>query len=103
MRFKSQIVALPLVVCLLVVPALAAPATIAHETQHAHHKATTHASALCSWFCGAGQVLNHFNSDFVHVISLLTVVDIESTGWVDAVAVILLPSRGPPSLLSLIA
>lgn len=98
MRFKSQIIALPLVLCLLLVPALAAPATVAHETQHTHHKATTHASALCSWFCGAGQVLNLLDSDFVHVISLLTVVDIESTGWVDAVAVTLLPSRGPPSL-----
>ena len=103
MRFKSQIVALPLVLCLWLVPALASPATVVHETQHAHHKATTHASALCSWVCGAGQVLNLLDSDFVHVISLLTVVAITSTGWVDAVVAILLPSRGPPSLLSLIA
>jgi len=52
---NRQILILPLVVCLLLVPALASPAMVTHETQHAHHKAVTHSSALCTWLCGVGQ------------------------------------------------
>jgi hypothetical protein len=31
------------------------PQLAAHAEQHAHHSATTHANALCSWLCAAGQ------------------------------------------------
>ncbi|HLZ35438.1 MAG TPA: hypothetical protein VKP13_15630 [Nitrospira sp.] len=31
------------------------PQLTAHAAQHAHHSAATHATALCSWLCAAGQ------------------------------------------------
>ena len=31
------------------------PQLTAHMAQHEHHNAATHATALCSWLCAAGQ------------------------------------------------
>ncbi len=45
-----------LAACLLLLNGLAYPQTVAHAWHHAHHTAKTHASALCSWICAAGQV-----------------------------------------------
>jgi len=50
-------VAVGLAVCLLLLSGLVYPQTVAHAAHHAHHKAATHATALCSWMCAAGQVL----------------------------------------------
>ena len=30
---------------------------IGHTHEHAHHTAATHATALCSWLCAAGQAV----------------------------------------------
>lgn len=96
-RFDRHILILPLVACLLLVPVLASPATVAHETQHAHHKAATHSSALCSWFCGAGQGLGLTDSVFVPSITFLATLDIESVDQIDSTVLPLLLSRGPPA------
>jgi hypothetical protein len=88
---------LPLVVCLLLVPVLASPATVAHEVQHSHHKAATHSSPLCAWFCGAGQGYELTDTVFVPTLSLLTILDTESVDQVDETEVVLSPSRGPPA------
>ena len=77
-RFNRQILVLPLVACLLLVPALASPAMVTHEAQHDHHTAATHSSALCSWLCGAGQGFDLTDSVFVPTIAFLTTLDIES-------------------------
>lgn len=95
-RFNRQILVLPLVACLLLVPALASPATVAHEAQHAHHKAATHSSALCSWFCGAGQGFSLADSVFVPTIDFLAILDIESVDQIDSAFSSLYLSRGPP-------
>jgi len=96
-RITRQILVLPLVACLLLVPALAAPATVAHDAHHAHHKASTHSSALCSWFCGAGQGFELTDSVFVPTISFLTILGIESANQADDAAPVLSLSRGPPA------
>ena len=97
-RFNRQILILPLVACLLLVPALASPAMVAHEAQHAHHKAATHSSALCSWLCGAGQGFELTCSVYVPTIDYLATLDIESADQTnDAVSVLPL-SRGPPAI-----
>ena len=97
-RFNRQILVLPLVACLLLVPALASPAMVAHEAQHAHHKAATHSSALCSWLCGAGQGFELTCSVYVPTIDFLATLDIESADQTkDAVSVLPL-SRGPPAI-----
>lgn len=96
-RSNRQIFVLPLVACLLLLPALASPATVAHEVQHAHHKATTHSSALCSWFCGTGQGFTLTDSVILPTIDFLTTLDIESADQVDVAISVLFLSRGPPA------
>jgi hypothetical protein len=97
-RLYRQIFILPLVACLLLLPALASPAMVAHETQHAHHKAATHSSALCSWFCGAGQGFHLANAVFVPTIAFLATLDIESADQANPVVSVVSLSRGPPPI-----
>ena len=95
-RFNRQIFILPLVACLLLVPALASPAMVKHETQHAHHKAATHFSALCSWFCGVGHGFNLADAVFVPTIDFFATLDSESAYQSDLVIPVPSLSRGPP-------
>jgi hypothetical protein len=96
-RFNRQILVLPLVACLLLMPALASPATVTHEYQHAHHKAMHHSSPLCSWFCGAGQGIHLVDSVFAPTIILLETLDIESADQMYDADIVLSLSRGPPA------
>ena len=98
-RFNRQLFILPLVACLLLVPALASPATVAHETQHAHHQAATHSSALCSWLCGVGQGFDLTDSVFVPTITFLATIDITSADKPDIAVFVFSLSRAPPSSL----
>ncbi|GKS57086.1 hypothetical protein YTPLAS18_06130 [Nitrospira sp.] len=52
----SQAVAILLAGVLLLLSGLLYPATVPHALHHAHHQAATHATALCSWLCAAGQL-----------------------------------------------
>ena len=56
-RRFSQVVVVALVGVLLLLSGLLYPATVPHTLHHAHHQAATHATALCSWLCAAGQVV----------------------------------------------
>jgi hypothetical protein len=96
-RRNQQKLVLPLVACLLLVPALASPASVAHEAQHAHHNAATHSSPLCSWLCGAGQGFNLADSVFVPTISFLAILAIASVFRVDYAPSVFSPPRGPPA------
>ena len=96
-RLNRQILVLPLVACLLLVPALASPATVTHESQHAHHKAMPHSSPLCSWFCGAGQGIHLVDSVFAPTIIFLETLDIESADQMDDADPVFFLSRGPPA------
>ena len=96
-RVTRQIQIFSLVACLLLMPVLASPATVAHGTQHAHHKAATHSSALCSWFCGAGQGFSLTDSVFVPSIAFLAMLDVESVDQIDSTVSPLFLSRGPPA------
>jgi len=40
---------------LVLLSGLVYPQLSAHAAHHAHHNAATHATALCSWLCAAGQ------------------------------------------------
>jgi hypothetical protein len=93
---NRQIFVLPLVACLLLVPALASPAMVAHEAQHAHHKAATHSSTLCAWFCGAGQASDVSEPVFVPTIDFVTTVNIEPGTRVHSADTLPFLSRGPP-------
>jgi hypothetical protein len=97
-RLNRQILVLPLVACLLLAPALASPAMVTHEAQHAHHKAATHSSALCTWLCGAGQGIYLVDSVFSPTIIFLQTLDIESANQMDDADSVFFLSRGPPIL-----
>ncbi|MGH7181975.1 MAG: hypothetical protein ACREJN_08370 [Nitrospiraceae bacterium] len=43
---------------LVALSGLAYPQLTAHMAQHEHHNAATHATALCSWLCIAGDAAN---------------------------------------------
>ena len=97
-RLKRQILILPLVACLLLVPALASPSTVTHEFQHAHHKAMHHSSPLCSWLCGAGQGIQTSSiqlSAIFHSFDLLAPHDFD-----EVLPAVTTPSffRGPPAI-----
>ncbi len=91
-------VAVGVAVCLLLVSGLAYPQTVAHAGHHAHHTAKTHASALCSWMCAAGQVYEGtaiiLQSDRNPIGLTSLIVALEPTSVVHPTAL----SRGPPSL-----
>jgi hypothetical protein len=97
-RIVRQGIAISLVACLLLLAGLAFPQTVAHATHHAHHKAATHASPLCSWLCAAGQVLEAISFGHQPETDPLTVVaaqvPISPPG-----AILPAPStRGPPAI-----
>lgn len=96
-RFNRQILVLPLVTCLLLVPALASPAIVTHESQHAHHKAATHFSALCSWLCGAGQSIETSSIQLDSILQLLDLLETYSVDGVLSTVATLRFFRGPPA------
>ena len=97
-RRTLRSVAVGVTVCLLLLGGLAYPQTVAHAGHHAHHTAKTHASALCSWMCAAGQVFEgaavvlHSDRNPIAIVSIVAVQ--EPAGIVHSTT----PSRGPPSL-----
>lgn len=96
-RLNRQLLVLPLVACLLLLPALTSPATVTHEFQHAHHKAMHHSSPLCSWLCGAGQGIHLADSVFAPTIVFLEALDIASADQTDDAFSVPSLSRGPPA------
>ena len=96
-RSLLRLVSVGLTVCLLVLSALVYPQTVAHATHHVHHKAATHASALCTWMCAAGQGLEAIQFIWHARLSPLTVLDVlfpqDHRGMVPLSSL----SRGPPS------
>jgi hypothetical protein len=96
-RFNRQILILPLVACLLLVPALASPTTVTHEFQHAHHKAMHHSSPLCSWFCGAGQGIETSSIQLDSILQLLDLLETYSADEVLPAVATLRFFRGPPA------
>jgi hypothetical protein len=54
-RFIPRLAVGFLAAWLVLLSGLVYPQLTAHAAQHAHHNAVTHATALCSWLCAAGQ------------------------------------------------
>ena len=57
-RNLQRSVSLSLALCLLLLSGLIYIQTVPHTFHHSHHQAATHSTALCSWLCAAGQVLD---------------------------------------------
>lgn len=90
---------LGLALTLLVVSGVASAQMVAHASQHAHHKASTHGTMVCVWMCAAGQVLAGAH---IEVHAALTLI---ATGWADRPEAPIVEfrsapcTRGPPTLI----
>jgi hypothetical protein len=71
-RPLQRSLAVGLIACLLLLSALVYAQTVRHAAHHVHHQAATHASALCSWLCAAGQGLEGVTVVLQTLIGLLT-------------------------------
>lgn len=95
----TRLIAVGVAVCLLVLSGLMYPQTVAHAAHHAHHKAATHSTALCTWMCAAGQAQESVSFNFridtepvrpVESVLIRQPIDLSFTA---------LATRGPPSFL----
>ncbi len=57
---RFQFLAIGLAACLLFLSGSLLSQVAQHALDHAHHKATTHASPLCAWICTAGEIHQGF-------------------------------------------
>jgi hypothetical protein len=89
-------IAIVLTVCLLLLSGIVYPQTVAHASHHAHHKAATHATALCTWMCSAGQVIEGIEIVFHHSLRPLTFTSLAIPPLVSSAAIFVSVSRGPP-------
>ena len=93
-----RLLALSLALCLLTLSGLVFPQAVRHAGHHAHHQAATHASALCTWMCAAGQGLESLVLVVNESISPVTTLDLLVTGTIDGIVPPSSQSRGPPLL-----
>ena len=90
--------ALSLAACFLFVSVVLSGQAASHSLHHAAHKAATHSSALCSWLCAAGQVLQAYEFEVSGpFFSLDLVVPVDPT-TTDKPLVFSPFSRAPPCL-----
>ena len=85
-----------LVVSLLVVGGMFANKSVAHSLHHGHHKATTHASLICSWICAAGEIAQVSDFVFETLSSLVTKVELFPVHLVRTSPALFTFQRGPP-------
>lgn len=75
------------------------PQTVAHAAHHAHHKAATHSTALCTWMCAAGQAQEHVSFNFPIELEAVSFVDGFAGKQPIALHFVAPTTRGPPSFL----
>jgi uncharacterized membrane protein len=72
------------------------PQLTSHMGQHEHHKAATHATALCSWLCISADAVEGTSVHFAPV-EQVALLEQESIGsQISAILSIQPPSRAPP-------
>jgi hypothetical protein len=96
----TRIIALGLGFCLLVLSGLMYPQTVAHAAHHAHHKAATHSTALCTWMCAAGQAQELVSFNFQIETEVVSSVDRFTAQQPVDLHFIVPTTRGPPSFFS---
>lgn len=89
--------AVVLVLCLLIIGGLGSAQAISHESHHAHHQKSTHATVLCAWMCAAGQVLDTVTAPDLIERSPVSRVECSALPDFSSGFSSLLSSRGPPT------
>lgn len=84
---------------LLLLSGVVYPQLAAHAEQHAHHSAATHANALCSWLCAAGQTAEGLASPALALVESVSPAVQQEYAALDLHPVSSNASRGPPSLI----
>ncbi len=85
-----------LITCFLLVGGVFASLSASHSLHHAHHKAATHATLICSWTCAAGEVLEANNFIFEAPSNLASKVEPFPLFLVHTTSILFTFQRGPP-------
>jgi hypothetical protein len=72
------------------------PQLTSHMGQHAHHKAATHATALCSWLCISADAVEGTSVYFAPVVQVALVDQDIFESQISALLTVQPPSRAPP-------
>ena len=72
------------------------PQLTAHIGQHEHHKAATHATALCSWLCIAAEAIEGTSVPIAPVEQTTLVEQRLFTSKISVVLTVQPPARAPP-------
>jgi hypothetical protein len=97
-RLRNPLAVWALACCLVLVNVSMAAPSVAHAEHHGAHKAGTHATGICAWFCAAGQEVESSSVDFE---STLQVIGLTETPSVNPILLLFSTnrfSRGPPVL-----
>jgi len=97
LRVRTRLIAIGLAACLLMLSGVMYPQTVAHAAHHAHHKAATHSTALCTWMCAAGQAQEHVSYNFQIEMEVVSPVDGFIAQQPIELEFIIPTTRGPPS------
>ena len=74
------------------------PQLTSHMAQHEHHKAATHATALCSWLCIAADAVEGASVHLAPAEQIAFVVQDLLKSQISAPLTVQPPSRAPPLL-----
>ena len=92
-----RILSILLVLCILSIGGLAQAQSVEHAGHHAHHQAATHGTALCSWMCAAGTVLDTAVVTFQVELSPIAFITLSQSIQPSLETCRTSPSRAPPS------
>lgn len=96
-RILRPACALLVLACFVFVSSALSAQAAKHTTHHAHHKASTHTSTICSWMCAAGQVLQCIDFELREPSFTSLADDVDIPVSVELVPSQPSKSRAPPS------
>lgn len=94
---RQRSVAVGLAVGLLLVIGSMSTQMAGHSVHHAHHEASTHATAVCAWMCAAGQVMETGAVHLPEQAGCQVLADDTTPAGPDDALPRFSASRGPPS------
>ena|SRR6266850_461350 len=97
-RRIQQFAVVGLALWLVALSGIIYPQLTAHAAQHAHHDASAHATALCSWLCIAANAVEGTSVHFAPVEQVALIEQEFFEPQISAVLTVQPPSRAPPLL-----
>jgi hypothetical protein len=93
-----QLAVVGLALWLVALSGIVYPQLTSHMAQHEHHKAATHATALCSWLCISADAVEGTSVHFAPVEQVALIEQEFFVPEINAVLSFQPPSRAPPLL-----